>query len=115
MANSNVISITIIHNNAGLVLGFKVKNHGHPIVCSAVSALTINAVNSIESLTGLQAHNYRCKVNAPGGFIGFILKDSSFRNLGAGLLLDSLVLGLSGISHQYPSHVSFTSKYLDRK
>ena len=105
-----MINATILCNRQGLAVGFAVKYHGSPIVCSAVSALVINTVNSIQKLTAVIEEDYCCKWNERGGFVIFALKRSSLRNTGAGLLLDALVLGLNSISQQYPNDIDFDSK-----
>ena len=38
----------------GKITAFTVQNHGESYVCSAVSMLVLNTVNSIEALTGQQ-------------------------------------------------------------
>ena len=79
------------------------KNHGDTHVCAAVSMLTINTVNSIEKLTTLK--DFDVKWDENGGYLEFKLRDGSFRNTGAGLLLDALVLGLTDVAQEYPSDI----------
>ncbi|MCL1787769.1 MAG: ribosomal-processing cysteine protease Prp [Defluviitaleaceae bacterium] len=105
-----MIRATILHNRAGEAVGFAVKNHGDPVVCAAVSMLTLNTVNSIEKLTALTRQDFNCFWNDDGGFIVFALKRSSLRSTGAGLLLDALVLGLYDVSTQYPNDIQFDSR-----
>ncbi|MCL2286903.1 MAG: ribosomal-processing cysteine protease Prp [Firmicutes bacterium] len=105
-----MIKAAIFFNKQGLAVGFTVKCHGSPIVCSAVSALVINTVNSIQKLTPVTDEDYHCKWNDSGGFVKFALKRSGLRNTGAGLLLDALVLGLNSISEQYPNDIQLSSK-----
>jgi len=97
-----MIRATIFHCNDGLAVGFTVKCHGDPIVCSAVSMLAINTLNSIEKLTPLKQADFRAMWNKNGGFIAFALKRPQLRDTGAGILLDSLVLGLHSVCEQYP-------------
>ena len=105
-----MIQATILYNREGAPVGFAVKSHGDPVVCSAVSMLTLNTVNSIAKLTSLSENDFYCQWDEAGGFLLFALKRSSQRNTGAGLLLDALVLGLSDVSRQYPRDIKFDSK-----
>jgi len=105
-----MIKATILHNKEGMAVGFTVKCHGDPIVCSAVSMLVINTVNSVQKLTPITEEDFHCKWNHSGGFIGFALRRTSLRDTGAGLLLDALVLGLDSVSKQYPNDIKFDSK-----
>jgi len=106
-----MIKATILHNNEGMAVGFIVKSHGNPIVCSAVSMLVINTVNSIQMLTALTEADYCFKCN-DSGFIAFALRRSSLRNTGAGLLLDALVLGLDSVNAQYPKDIKFDTRHV---
>ncbi|MDE6181647.1 MAG: ribosomal-processing cysteine protease Prp, partial [Eubacteriales bacterium] len=36
------------YQKSNKIVGFEIKNHGKDIVCSAVSILSLNTVNSIE-------------------------------------------------------------------
>lgn len=82
--------------------GFESSGHagyaqeGEDIVCSAVSALTINAVNSIETFT---EDDYVVEQAEDGGFLRVrfdnVLSDR------ASLLMDSLVLGIESIEADY--------------
>jgi hypothetical protein len=83
-----------------MVYGFKVSDHGDPVVCSAVSALCINTVNSIEQFTEL---DFSLDAAQDGGDMSFTvpcLQDGG-RDDGASLLLNSLVLGLKQIELDY--------------
>ena len=86
----------------GKYMGFSVKGHaeyseaGHDIICAAVSALTINAVNSLEKLTNdtiiteESDGNVNCKV------AGAVSPESE-------LIIKSLRLGLCDIYKEYDS------------
>lgn len=69
---------------------------GSDIVCSAVSILVINTINSLEKLT-----NTRMEVESDEdrGLIDCRFMDIPGRD--AALLLDSMVLGLKGVVSQY--------------
>ena len=79
-------------------MGFDVYGHagyseaGSDIVCSAVSALVINAVNSIEKFTEDETS---CVSDEDTGSITFRFSETPSHD--AGLLLDSMILGLEEI------------------
>jgi len=102
-----MIKAIIIYSKDGKVCGFEVENHGEPIVCAAVSMLTLNTANSIESFT---KDDFDCDYEVDGGFISFIFKNSKKISSGAKILLDSLVLGLESIQEHYPENISVTHK-----
>ena len=91
------------YKKKGTYFGFSVQGHaeyaepGSDIICAAVSALTINAVNSLESLTSdkiLLEENedgsVKCKV------VGNVSPESV-------LLIRSLQIGLCKIYEEYSS------------
>jgi len=110
-----MIRAKFLYDKNRLAVGFIVKCHGHPIVCSAVSMLVLNTVNSIEELTLLTNKDFYAKWDTKGGYMAFWLKNTQLRNSGAGLLLDALVLGLSHISKQYPKEIKLSSKLVTYK
>ena len=88
------------------IIGFEIKNHGRDIVCSAVSILALNTVNSIEAFTDAK---YTIDYDTNGGFLKcFINKDSL--NDKVSLLLSSLELGLKGIELEYQKDISLKYK-----
>ena len=104
------IKAVFLENEFGLY-GFEVSNHGNPIVCAAVTALAINAVNSIETLTetGLE---YEHEPEQKGGFIRCIatdLRDGEDED-SALLLLKSFELGITKIADQYPKDLVIERK-----
>jgi len=101
-----MIDVEINHNEAGQTIGFIVKNHGKTHVCAAVSMLVINTVNSIEALTDLGMLGFKCNHEESGGFIEFSLNNQTSRDIGAGLLLDAMVLGLQSVAEQHPNEIS---------
>jgi len=103
-----MIGVTIYKNADGRIYGFKVKNHGPGIVCAAVSALVINAVNSIEAFAETKA----VIKHSDGGYISLELPDikAGGDNEKAELLLDSMVLGLKGIAGEYKGTIRITTK-----
>jgi len=84
----------------------QVDNHGEPLVCSAVSALVLNTINSIEALT---AEPFDLSYKEDGGFIRLHMpyrrKSPKMADSGATLLLASLLLGLEGILAEHPKNI----------
>ncbi len=95
-----MIKAQICRNKAGQVFGFKVTNHGEPIVCSAVSALCFNTVNSIEQFTEL---DFTVDAAQDGGDMSFVIPylENGGKDSNASLLLNALVLGLKNIELEY--------------
>lgn len=93
-----MIRVTFYKNKKNEYLGFQLKGHagfaeyGQDIVCAAVSALSINTVNSIDSLTD---DKIKVKTDEKKGFLS--LKFLSPVSSGSEILLDSLSLGIKGI------------------
>jgi len=97
-----MIKVSMYNNEEGKIIGFRCQGHaefaecGQDIVCSAVSALVINTMNSIESFT---RDTFEYKENEKNGMIDFkIISDLSNES---SLLLNSLFLGLQGIQEGY--------------
>ncbi|MBQ9765821.1 MAG: ribosomal-processing cysteine protease Prp [Lachnospiraceae bacterium] len=106
-----MIKVTFFHDSNDVIKGFKLNGHaeygeyGKDIVCSAVSALTVNTVNSIEHFT---KDKFSCKNKS--GHLEFELK-SSASSSDTQLLLHSLKLGLQAIEKDYSTeYISVTSK-----
>jgi uncharacterized protein YsxB (DUF464 family) len=82
--------------------GFESSGHagyadaGEDIICSAVSVLAINTVNSIEKFT---ADDYVVEQADDGGFLRLRFEEPLSER--AGLLMDSLVLGIESIQAEY--------------
>lgn len=93
-----MIKATIYRNKNGAYTGFNLSGHaeydvkGKDIICAAVSALVINTVNSIDQLT---SDNPKVKSKEKSGTID--VKFKSDISPETNILIDSLVLGLTGI------------------
>ena len=91
-------------NEKSEICGFKVKDHADSIICSAVSALVMNCVNSIEELTDAKV---KYKSKEKDGVIKCELpkvkKGEHHRD--ADLLLRALRLGLISIAIEYDEHI----------
>ncbi len=81
--------------------GIKVSGHagyaeyGSDIVCAGVSALVLNAINSLEAFTD---DKLELKRNEKTGLIAFKFRGRPGTR--AELLMDSLILGLQGIAKE---------------
>ena len=97
-----MIKISIFRNGDNQITGFKCSGHaryaayGHDIVCTSVSILVLNTINSIEKFTD---DKFTCNESAKSGKVYFKLKSSP--SDGTKLLLNSLVLGLTSIIKEY--------------
>ena len=87
------------------IIGFHIEGHaeyskrrGTDIVCSAVSALAVNCINSIEELTG---DSFSYGKDDDRGMLDFELTEEISEQ--SRLLLKSLFLGLGAISKSYGS------------
>lgn len=96
----------IFFKNNENIIGFEIKNHGRDIVCSAVSILSLNTVNSLEAFTDVK---YSVDYDTNGGFLKCIINKNSLCEK-AILLLSSLELGLKGIEIEYPKDISLKYK-----
>lgn len=81
------------------------NNHSDPLVCSAVSILSLNTVNSIEKFT---SDKFLLDYDDKGGFLKFIIDNNVSKE--TTLLLDSLELGIKGILEQYSKHICIKYK-----
>jgi uncharacterized protein YsxB (DUF464 family) len=98
MIEATVLYGSVPDKDEKCVCGFKIKNHGKPIVCAGVSALVMNTVNSIEVFT--QAGFSFDGDDQNGGDVTLIITE--FDDEGkAELLIQSLYLGLISISERY--------------
>ena len=101
------MEVRFYKDRKGTVYGFQVSGHsefapdGNDILCSAVSALTITAVNAIETFTKDPVDTEA--MNEEEGFLHFTLKKVSKESK---LLLDALMLGLKDIEKSYERYLS---------
>lgn len=97
-----MIRAVILKDSEGRYRGFRVDGHagyadrGEDIICAAVSALTQNAVNSIEAFT---EDAFEADVSEEDGSLHVRFEDTVSGD--TRLLLDSLVLGLTSIQDSY--------------
>ena len=102
--------VTMYQDKNQLYTGFEVSGHagfaesGQDIICSAISILIINTINSIESFT---EDFFSYEEDEDQGYMRFSLDETC--SAATQLLLKSMVLGLSEIQKQHKS------KYLKLK
>lgn len=95
-----------VRKTAGQVNGFRVTGHGgygeagEDVVCAAVSALVLNAVNSCEHLLGAKLH-----VEDTGELLLCTVPAGIARAKDVQLLLESMLFGIEQTVAQYPQHV----------
>ena len=100
--------VTIYKNQNNECVEFKVIGHagyaeeGEDIVCAGISVLTINTINSIESLTDAE---FSGESDERTGSIKFKILKSTKEST---LLLDAMILGLQMMADNY-------SEYIDLK
>ena len=95
------IKVSVLRNDSNKACGVAIVNHGEPIVCSAVSILLLNAINSIEIFTDA---DFSFEGGENGGEAEFRVVE--FDEDGkAQLLLDSLILGLKSIEESYKDYI----------
>jgi uncharacterized protein len=101
--------ITEFYNRDGYVIGFSVEGHanysipGRDIVCAAISALTINAINSIAELAGTNPSIIEIE-----GRIEYAVADIS--SVVTRTLLSAVRIGYRGLAEQYPDNVMMTGE-----
>lgn len=104
-----MVRVTFYRDRDQIPRGFDCLGHaeyadGSDIVCAAVSALTINCVNSVETFT---EDAFDCSEDSgEGGEIRFRFQGQPHD--GARLLLNSLLLGLREMERNYGEYVDVT-------
>ncbi|MCR5323297.1 MAG: ribosomal-processing cysteine protease Prp [Lachnospiraceae bacterium] len=93
-----MIRVSFKHDDTGCPTAFKCEGHagsaakGKDIICASVSVLTINAVNSVETLTN---DAFDLDTDEGRGYMYFSFKEQPSDE--AKLLMRSLELGIKGI------------------
>lgn len=102
-----MIKITIYQNHAGQYIRLCCIGHagfaraGEDIVCAGVSALVINTLNAMETLTD---EVFDAETDAESGLIDVNFQQPIGHD--GELLLDTMVLGLRDIQNQYGTDYS---------
>ena len=111
-----MITVSIYELETGSIGGFLFEGHadagesGYDIVCSAVSALAIGCVNSIEAFTKT---SFDEDVHEDGGYLEVILKPETAEDHDAQLLLKSMALAVSQMAESYPENLRI--RHIKRK
>lgn len=112
----------IFHRDeTGDIVKFSLSGHadagrsGHDIVCAAVSAVSIGAVNGVEALAGFKPAEKADEVH--GGHLQMALTPTiNGEQLHISqILLENLLLELQTIQDQYHGRLTITTKQLERK
>ncbi len=96
-----MIEVRIKRNPMDRISSVSVSNHGDPIVCSAVSVLLLNTLNSIEVFTDA-LFTYDGAEEGGDSIITIIRYDDEGK---AELLMNSLVLGYKSIEESYKDEI----------
>lgn len=111
-----MIKVSIFQDESKHVIGFRCNGHsgyaksGQDIICSAVSALVLNLINSIELLT---EDRFDFSEDEKDGRIDFMIKGKPCHD--ADLLLRSMLLGLQNIEEEYGKKYISVSHLLDKQ
>ncbi|MCI1958768.1 MAG: ribosomal-processing cysteine protease Prp [Clostridia bacterium] len=111
-----MIKVNIYRNSDFVISGFELSGHagcgeeGEDIICSAVSILVINTINSIEKFTKVK---FEVDTDEEKG--GYIRFEAPRFNLGetdhdAELLLEAMLLGLRNIEKEYSQYMKICDK-----
>ena len=105
-----MISVTVFQKDDH-IQGICLSGHadyadaGEDIVCAAVSALAINALNSIEAFT---EDSFTEDFKEEDAYLSFMMTDQISPK--SELLLLSLVLGLQGVAQENTDYITLTYK-----
>ena len=106
-----MICVTVVQTKDKQIRAFQVAGHagyaesGQDIVCSAVSALTITTINSLEAFT---SQSFEIDQDEEDGVITVNFLENLEHD--AALLMNSLIIGLKSIENEYNNeyiHVEF--------
>ena len=100
-----MVKITVYQNHDKQFVGFDCLGQAeysdeNDIVCAAVSAMTINCINSIETFTETL---FYCDTNEADGMISFRITEKNGTD--AQLLLKSLILGFENMESNYEEYI----------
>lgn len=106
-----MIDVVIFQNSNSDYIGFKTNGHaeyddpGQDIVCSAVSAIAITILNSIEKLSDV---DFTLNCDQENGNMDFMFK--GLPDIKAQTLMQAFVIGISGIEESYGDYICMTFK-----
>lgn len=105
-----MIKVDIYRNQNKNICSFVLKGHadyaqsGSDIVCSAVSLLVFNTINSIKKFTN---ENVSYDMDEKKGYLTCIFPDikNNIDNHNVALLLDTMVFGLKSLELEYDKYI----------
>lgn len=108
------VKVKRLSSENSFIIAYQVTGHalydesGKDIVCSAVSAITVGTVNSIEALTGVQPH-----VKIRKGLLEVDIKTEESVSVTerVQLLLESMVVMLNSIEESYGEYIKVVTSY----
>ncbi len=106
-----MINCKVKRDHKDIIIGFTIESHGDPLVCSAVSTIAINTVNSIEELTDT---DISYGFEEEGGYLDFHIENYENAN-DAILLLKSLHLGLKCLEMEHKTEVKLIDKIVKKR
>ena len=100
-----MVKITVYQNHDQQFVGFDCLGHAeysdeNDIVCAEVYEITINCINSIETITETL---FYCDTNEADGMISFRITEKNGTD--AQLLLKSLILGFENMESNYEEYI----------
>ena len=104
-------TVTFFQDADNKITGFEADGHadfrkfGKDIVCSAISVLLTNTVNSIDELLSKEVS---FEGDSNKGYMHFVVKDYDDEKVQ--LLFQSCILGLNGILDSYPKNLKLTNR-----
>ena len=104
-------TVTIYQNKNGTYKGFELSGHagyaksGADIVCAAISMLTTNTINSIETFTD---DFFSYEENEETGYMKLMLDENTSDK--SQLLISYMILGLSQLEKSYRKYVRLKNK-----
>lgn len=106
-----MITVDIFRNNSNNIYEFVLKGHadyaqeGSDIVCSAVSLLVLNTINSVEKFT---TEKIVYNIKDSGGYLKCILPNikENLDSHDALLLLNAMVFGLKSLKLEYDKYIN---------
>lgn len=105
-----MVKVTIYKNKFNQIISFSTLNHAKDkIICSAISMIVLNTINSIEYFT---SQKFIVDIQEKDAYIHFELTDLNQNKVNddCNLLLNSLLLGLESIKNEYKNQISIEFK-----
>jgi len=109
-----MIKVNILRDTQGFIREFTIRGHagyaaeGSDIVCAAVSAVAYTAIGALDDLVGIKDYTeesgyMKCRIPAE------LSKEDKYK---AGIILDTMVIGLKQIEKSYRKYVRVVEEVL---